>query len=286
MVLKDATYEKWGTLSGGMTMLVESAGEADLVAYHGWRKIEGFEDIGVEKTLDALENLRRFLDGVNSERASLGMPPLVLSGRGERYIHRTFEELQRPGTQLHPRRQVFEQMGGIYRAVEQILDALPRPHMFNPHIREIMLGEGVSSSVRGSEYVPEQGQVVMFTLALGAARRTFVGLFLHELGHAMARRMLEDDSEAGFFEERHGFLRATGAFLGVDFWIGREDRVFYQTDIEEFLAETFMHYVAAGDCLRAHIASFGDGKIARCWTEVYEAFRDRYFSGIEYSCQT
>ncbi len=283
VVLKDATYEKWGTLSGGMTMLVESAGETELVAYHGWRKVEGFEYIGAEKTLDAIESLRRFLDGVNDERATLGMPPLVLSGRGERYVRKTFEELQRPGTQLHPRRQVFEQMGGIYRSVERILDELPRPHLFNPYLKEISLGEGVSSSVRGSEYVPEHGQVVMFTLALGAARRTFVGLFLHELGHALARRMLGDAAEAKFFEERHGFLRAKGAFLGVDFWIGREDRVFYQTDLEEFLAETFMHYVAAGDCIRAHMASIDDGKVARCWAEVYEAYRDMYFCGIEYS---
>jgi hypothetical protein len=150
-------------------------------------------------------------------------------------------------------------------------------------LNEICLGESISSSVRGSEYVPETGQVVMFTLALGAARRTFTGLFLHELGHALARRIMLNEEQWKFMQSRHLALFNAGAFLGVDFWIGQEDRIFYQADLEEFLSELYMHYVAAGDCLRAHIASLGNASVAGKWKEIYEAYRDWYFSGIEYS---
>ena len=115
--------------------------------------------------------------------------------------------------------------------------------------------------------------------ALEGARRTFLGLLLHELGHAQESAW--EPSQRARLELVHRRLVEDQTFVGVEFLLDGETRKILQTfSFGEFLAETYMIYVSQGTRLRSHVESLPPGT-REGWEEVYEAFRTA-FSGREY----
>ena len=122
--------------------------------------------------------------------------------------------------------------------------------------------------------------VYVYDFALGGAKRTMVGLFLHEMGHAhevaMPGELLEE------MAVMHVPIAEANALFGLEFLLDAESRkVYQQLLVTEFAAETYVAYAAAGPALREHIAAQRSARVAAAWRRVYGIFKET-FGGAEY----
>lgn len=167
--------------------------------------------------------------------------------------------------------------GALYAAMLSILEALPEQHLRRPTLRRIQLGGWGPDAAKASAY--HEQAVIMYDFACKGARRTFLGLFLHELGHAHETALTEAEKDA--LHAAYRTLVEHDAFFGVDFLVDPMTRRLYQKLVFcEFLAETYMIYAACGAGLRAWIEGL-PGPARHAWAVVYDQFRAG-FHGVEY----
>ena len=120
---------------------------------------------------------------------------------------------------------------------------------------------------------------MLYDFAVKGARRTFVGLLLHELGHA--REATATPSERKEWRHWHAVISEADAFVGTEYLGSPESRCQYQSHAwPEFAAETYMVYCAQGERLRWHIATY-DGELRDAWDAVYARLM-AWFDGMEY----
>ncbi len=245
----EGKYRLGGAIKGGSSAMWIPATREDFDAYRGWAALEA---IPRGRRYVAFYRVRRYLSrrGVELRNGALGTPP----GRVFSTHH-----------------------GNAYGMLHRILGALPDSHVRPPRVRAIQLGGWGPDSAKASAY--ESGVVMLYDFALQGARRTFVGLLLHELGHA-AEGGLDEEVRAEL-RRAHARLTAAGAFLGVEFLLDAESRRAYQASVfEEYFAETYMIYVSQGERLRRFIAGLPPG-VRECWETAYARFVE-VFGGIEY----
>jgi hypothetical protein len=241
-----------GSLKGGSSTMWRPAAESDHRAYLAWKELEGIPDEADD--LPAFEELAELLASNQVEFWNLG--------------HQT--GLRRPAEHIHGR-------GWIYRMATEILRSLPEDHLARPEFAALQLGGWGPASAKASAY--EDGRVFIYDFALGGARRTMVGLFLHEMGHA---------HEAAFSAERiaeiaglHAPIAEDGALLGLEFLLDAESRKVYQQFlVNEFIAETYVAYTAAGPLLRGMVEGAA-GRSGAAWRRFYDIYRES-FGGVEY----
>jgi hypothetical protein len=158
-----------------------------------------------------------------------------------------------------------------------MLKRLPREHLERDSLKAIQLGGWGPDAAKASAY--KDGVVMMYDFATRGARRTFLGLFLHELGHAHEVDMTEAVRTSLYTQ--YQILIEEDAFFGIEFLVDGDTRKLYQKFVfVEFLAETYMIYAACGEGMRALIAALDD-RARDAWTTVYEIFRESFF-GIDY----
>ena len=146
-------------------------------------------------------------------------------------------------------------------------------------LQRIQLGGWGPDAAKASAYEKRESAVLMYDFACKGARRTFLGLFLHELGHAHEVDL--DEPTKDVLHAQYRVLVDNNAFFGIEFLVDPDTRKLYQKFVfEEFLAETYMIYVACGGGMREEIARY-EGPVRDAWERVYEVFRDT-FHGIEY----
>jgi hypothetical protein len=248
-------YHMGGSMSGGSSSMWIPASRDQYRAFKRWQKVEG-----------------------------------LLEGRDDEAFGRLSALLARHGIELATRRQSaggrrapsdptpFAGYGPIYAAVEQILSALPVQHLSRPQLRRIQLGGWGPDAAKASAYV--EPTVIMYDFACKGARRTFLGLFLHELGHAHETAMSEAQKDA--LHREYQVLGEEDAFFGVEFLVDATTRKFRQKFVfEEFLAETYMIYTACGGALREMIAC-SSPRAREAWERAYGLFRAS-FDGVEYA---
>jgi hypothetical protein len=235
-------YRIGGNIKGGSSSIWSVATERDFEVYLAWRDRDGIPPSEDRPAFDALEDL-----------------------------------LARAGAEMRAPSGLQETLGGIYRLTLDVLSSLPGSHLRRDAFRAIQLGGWGPDSAKGSAY--QDGTVLMYDFALKGARRTYLGLLLHEMGHVHASAMggAERDRVGGAFRR----LVKEDAFLGAEYLLDGESRRAYQrASLEEFLAETYMVYVSHGRDLPRRISDFG-GKVRKAWETVYEVFREG-FEGVEY----
>jgi hypothetical protein len=168
--------------------------------------------------------------------------------------------------------------GPLYGLMLQVLEALPVEHLARPALRRIQLGGWGPDAAKASAY--DDGAVLMYDFACRGARRTFLGLFLHELGHAHEVSLAQ--AELAALGEAWRVLVDEDAFVGVEFILDAPTRCIYQRLVfAEFLAETYMLYAAMGEALRGTIEGLAP-RARDAWRRVYELFRST-FHGVEYA---
>jgi hypothetical protein len=210
----------------------------------------------------------------------------VLEERDDRAYARLDEILDTNGIELVTKRTgkrggddaaPYPGFGPLYALCADVLAKLPPSHLRRPTLKRIELGGWGPDSAKASAY--KAGSVVMYDFAIRGARRTFVGLFLHELGHAH-----ENAFGAALKEELYAsykVLAAADAFFGIEFLLDRNTRKLYQKFVfNEFLAECYLIYTSCGAALRDFVGTQA-AEVQSAWRVVYDRLRET-FDGIEY----
>jgi hypothetical protein len=247
-----AGYRLGGSLKGGSSTMWRPAPEADFRAYQAWRVREGVPDSAED--IPAFEELAELLAANQVEFWNLG--------------HRA--TARRPADYVPGR-------GWIYRTVIDILRALPEAHLKRPEFGALQLGGWGPASAKASAY--ENGRVFIYDFALGGAKRTMVGLFLHEMGHAHEAALSR--STTAELSRLHSTVAESGQLLGLEFLLDAESRKVYQQFlVSEFIAETYVGYTGAAEMLRAFVAGQPQ-RSAGAWRRIYEIYRES-FGVVEY----
>jgi len=246
-------YRLGGSLKGGSSAVWRPVGESEYRAYREWRRREAFAE-GEDR--DAFDELARLLDANGIDLVSFGQRGAGASASSDAYV---------------PDR------GEIYRLVADHLLALPAEHLARREFAALQFGGWGPDSAKASAYA--DGRVMLYEFALGGARRTFVGLLLHEIGHVHEAAF--SPTNRARLENLHGPIAAAGALLGIEFLLDAESRRIYQQFLtSEFLAETYVLYTSQGARLRAFIEELAP-PARDAWRDVYDIFRDTFY-GVEY----
>ena len=249
-------YVMGGTMKGGSSSMWCPASRGDYHAFRRWQQVEGLLEARDDVAWERLSGLlsRHGVELV-TRRHSGG------HGRGRAVA----DEVPFPG------------YGPLYQAMHGVLSELPESHLERESLRRVVLGGWGPDAAKASAY--QDGSVLMYDFACRGARRTFVALFLHELGHAHEVALSNQDKDA--LHEAYQVIAEADAFVGVEFLLDAGTRKLYQRFVfTEFLAETYMVYASHGTSL---LESFRDqpAPVRAAWERVYELFR-RAFDGCEY----
>jgi hypothetical protein len=249
-------YVLGGTMKGGSSSMWQPARREDYHAFRRWQQAEGILETRDDEAFERLAGkLARHGVELATRRHAGGM------GRGRGHV----DEAPFPG------------YGPLYEAMHGVLTALPDSHLERESLRRIVLGGWGPDAAKASAY--QDGSVLMYDFACRGARRTFVGLFLHELGHAHEVALPEADKAA--LHEAYQVIAEADAFVGVEFLLDASTRKLYQRFVfTEFLAETYMVYASHGVSLRESFRAHAP-PVQAAWERVYELFR-RSFDGCEY----
>ena len=246
-------YRLGGSLKGGSSTTWRPAAETDYQAYHAWKLLEGMPDFCED--LEAFEELAGLLAANQVE-----------------FWNMSHKFSQRRPAEYLPKR------GWVYRMSLDILKALPADHLAREDFGALQVGGWGPAAAKASAY--EKGRVYIYDFALGGAKRTMVGLFLHEMGHAHEAALAGERLDE--MAQLHTPIAEQGALFGLEFLLDAESRKVYQQFlVSEFVAETYVAYTAAGPALREFIAGQEDPDVARAWRRAYEIYKES-FSGLEY----
>src|SRR4051794_34116078 len=244
----DRGYYMGGPIKGGTSSMWYPATREDYKAYRDWRKLEAVVE---GRDDEALERLKRVLD---AHGVTLMTKHAHGSGRRE------------DG-------EPFAGFGPLYALCAEALEALPPEHLESDSFERLQLGGWGPDGAKASAY--DKGSVLMYEFAVRGARRTFAGLFLHELGHPHEQalpRAVRDE-----LRRLYKVVNDADAFLGLEFLLEASTRQLHQKFVfEEFLAETYLMYTACGELLRRFIASQED-RVRSAWERIYALFRDTFF---------
>lgn len=253
----DRGYVMGGTMKGGSSAMWYPATREQYHAYQRWRNVEGLHEARDDDAYCELTRLLEPYDVMLVTRRKTA--PHARRGRNDAFPW--------PG------------YGPLYRDMAPILRGLPEEHLRRDTLQQIQLGGWGPDAAKASAYQKRESAVLMYDFACKGARRTFLGLFLHELGHAHEVDL--DEPTKDVLHAQYRVLVDNNAFFGIEFLVDPDTRKLYQKFVfEEFLAETYMIYVACGGGMREGIARY-EGPVRAAWERVYEVFRDT-FHGIEY----
>ncbi len=252
----DRGYVMGGTIKGGSSSMWFPATQDQYHAFKRWQSAEGVYEARDDEAYDGLRSLLAGVDvGLITRREA--------AARGRR--------------RAQADREPFPGYGPVYGDMLSILRNLPTEHLERKSLKAFQLGGWGPDAAKASAY--KDGIVMMYDFATGGARRTFLGLFLHELGHAHEVDMSEAVRELLYAQ--YQVLIEEDAFFGIEFLVDADTRKLYQKFVfVEFLAETYMIYAACGEGMRKSIAALDD-RARAAWTTVYEIFRESFF-GIDY----
>jgi hypothetical protein len=253
----DRGYVMGGTMKGGSSSMWYPATREQYHAFQRWRNLEGLYEARDD---EAYCELQRLLEGYDI---------MLLTRR------KTSPHARRGRNDPFP----FPGYGPLYKDMKPVLAGLPEQHLRRKTLRQILLGGWGPDAAKASAYVKEEGTVFMYDFACQGARRTFNGLFLHELGHAHEVDL--PDGTKDLLHKQYRVLVEHSAFFGVEFLLDSDTRKLYQKFVfEEFLAETYMIYVACGAGMRQSISEF-PAPVKEAWQRTYDVLRET-FHGIEY----
>jgi hypothetical protein len=238
-----------GSIKGGSSSIWTPVDEDAHQAYTAWSQHEAIPDVEDHKAFDELTEL----------------------------LEQNDIELRNIGNESQDGAYV-EGRGYLYRSMVGILRQLPDDHLRRPHFSLLQIGGWGPDSAKASAY--DDGRVLIYDFAIRGARRTFLGLFLHELGHANDAALTA--LQRGIIEEAHDIIAGANALIGLEFLLDAESRrVYQQFLVNEFIAELYVIYTVRGRRLREYIDNIKDEPVRGAWSTVYDLFR-KTFGGMEY----
>jgi hypothetical protein len=246
----DGQYRLGGNIKGGSSSMWIPTDEATYHTYVAWRDLEGIPRRSSPRTYDRLKKL-------------LTTHGITLTDG----THGSNEEKARRS----------DRRGAIYDFTYRTLVSLPPAHLANPLLGTLQIGGWGPDGAKGSAY--DQGRVFLYDFAVGGARRTFLGLLLHEMGHAVTDGI--QTLHRSRLEEKYRIVAHPDTLIGVEFLLDGHSRKIYQMRVfEEFLADTYMAYAAFGQGL-LEVTSLFPKAPREAWRDIYQTFRE-LFHGYEY----
>jgi hypothetical protein len=253
VVKLNGNYLLGGSIKGGSSTIWAPAGRVQAVAYEAWRRREGIPQSDDDS---AFQVLCRTLTAHDIALYNLSSSQ---DAEGDRSLGR-----------------YVAGRGYIYSIAALLLEQIPDRHLSAPQFSGLQLGRWGPDAAKASAY--EDGVVFMYDFAMQGARRTFVGLLMHEIGHAHEAMIPPETMKT--LAECHRAIGDAYAFLGLEFLLDAESRRVYQRFLlSEFLAETYVLYTCCGAALRGFVAA-QNGDVLRAWETVYAIYRDSF--GVEY----
>lgn len=249
-------YVMGGSMSGGSSQMWMPAEREQYRAFKRWQHLEGLLEGRDDEALARLSALLA--------RHDVGLV--------------TRRNCSATGRRAPADPAPFPGYGRLYADAERVLAALPAEHLARPQLRRLQLGGWGPDAAKASAYADDT--VIMYDFACSGARRTFLGLLLHELGHVHECALSEAEKDALHAEFQ--VLGDEDAFFGVEFLLDAATRRIRQRLVfEEFLAESYLIYTACGGALRDMIAGLSPRAHA-AWGRAYDVLRAS-FGGVEYS---
>ncbi|RME88645.1 MAG: hypothetical protein D6785_00660 [Planctomycetota bacterium] len=159
-----------------------------------------------------------------------------------------------------------------YALTYEILTHLPPHHLINPYFQKLQIGGWGPDSAKGSAF--HNNTVMMYDLTVHGAKRTYAAILLHEIGHAHAL-LLEDDQQKELYEH-FSALSKTEDWIGLEYYLGSNIRKEYQKNhFNEFLAETYLHYVVIGKDLPRFLEGMAPASMEH-WKAVFQIFQNSF----------
>lgn len=231
-------YRLGGSIKGGSSSVWMTVSEDVYKGYLNWKQMESLSE---EPDADAFYRLRHRL-------ASVG---ISVRSYPDEYLPRH---------------------GGVYRMLEKVFCMFPDEHLVWLPLEEIVIGGWGPDAAKASAY--KDGRIYLYDFVIGGACRTFIGITLHEIGHAFFAALRPEKRTA--LENAHRIISAGQALLGTEFLLDPESRVVYQEFlVDEFVAESYMVYVAQGARLRGYISRL-PGELREAWRTVYGMYLDTF----------
>ncbi|MFO1463098.1 MAG: hypothetical protein U1F66_04930 [bacterium] len=259
--------------SGAETRVVRPASPSLVVAYLRWYQRQGFARADAVQA----ETAWRELQGRARE---LGVQ-LVLG-----------EDVAQGKPEGKPLQDFLEENSGQVVFLNRLLQLLPASMLGSGRLNRIHLRAPRQGDAHFGAYDAADGSLYLYSGGFQGSRRNLAALFLHELGHPNAERYhtnAKGDPKIPLktrtqMQQAHATLAKLRALYAVDWAEGAEARRARQAkDLDEFLSDLQLAYVAAGPALRAHIRGYREGSPERqAWDFVYSELRDRIFGGLEY----
>lgn len=246
----EGQYRMGGHLKGGSSAMWVPSDEKAFNTYMAWKSVDGIPAFKSPRGYDRLAKLLRR----HGAAIASGSSPSGEEGARQ-----------------------SERRGFLYELTCSVLGMLPPKHLDNPMFRKLQIGGWGPDAAKASAY--DDRAVIIYDFAIGGARRTFVGLLLHEMGHACEASM--QIVHRTRLEKLHRALAKCGALVGLEFLLDGASRKAYQQRVfEEFLAETYLIYTAFG----RRLLDRQDGMPPagrEAWKEVYVNMKE-VFDGYEY----
>lgn len=297
-----------GSMQGSSTMILtlpQYLDEKEIEIYQQWYEKEGMPKLSPEQTQKNKKSLEDYLKKHNiSLESNIGClcnPQIVarLKEDGILAVH-SLSPLTNPS------------IGYAYYLTQEILKLLPPSHLHSEKFKKLYFNHDGDGAAKGGNY--ENNILELYNVAVSGSKRLFLGLLLHELGHVFSHSLSEEEIaelrenhskitenktlsflrknvfslqipqnnlKEDNLEESVGIVKnelkrilTNKPFMeGTRFW-GR-GRNIYQYSFEEFIAETYLHYISQNNQLLTHINSL-EPKTKKPFSQVYNFFYKKF----------
>ncbi|MBI5066510.1 FHA domain-containing protein [Candidatus Woesearchaeota archaeon] len=252
-------YKHEKSTEGGGTMELTPASEEEYKTFQEWKKYNYLPELSLS---EAREELRKL-------KALLSKHEITLEFTENLEDFETNEK-----SVIH--------LSSKIKRIRQLLELLPDSILDLGTLERITLGgyEGVGGA-KGSAFNSQYKELQILQFALSGPERNLDALVLHESGHALAVSLTQKERDE-LRQLREKISQSD--FFTFDYGLGKEERAGRMSDsLNEFLAESFMHYTLQGEQLRKHIENLEKTKpsAGKAYSELYNFLKQK-FDGKEY----
>lgn len=238
-----------GNIKGGSSGIWRLCSKKEYSIYQQWQKLEGIQD---DPNPTYFRKLQSFLQ-----------------------LHSITLTCEPTLTETSPQNNTFQpRFAQIYQLTYEILQLLPPQHLQHNKFQKLQLGGWGPDSAKGSAYF--QNTVIMYNFAIKGAKRTFLGLLLHEIGHSWESTLNQQQKQKIY--PLYTQLCHSNSLIGLEYLLDAESRKNYQKlQLSEFLAENYLHYIVLGQKFLEYTKNFSK-TAQKIWQKILQFYKKQFYN--------